>query len=99
MSWGTCSIARERWLLVESAVGPVGVVVLDVVDDQAFELVLVPDDGPVEELSADGSDPPFGEGVGYGRADRALEDLEVLGSEDLVEGIDELAAAVANEGA
>jgi hypothetical protein len=42
----------------------VGVVVVRVVDDEAFELVLVPDDGAVEEFPADGSDPAFGEGVG-----------------------------------
>ena len=40
-----------------------GVVVLDVVGGQAFELLLVPDDGAVEEFSADGADPAFGEGV------------------------------------
>ena len=77
---------------------PVGVVVLDVFGDQAFELLLVPDDGAVEELSADGADPSFGECVGYGCADRGLEDLEAFCSEDLVEGVDELASPIANEG-
>ena len=43
--------------------GPVFVVVPDVVDDESFELVLVPDDGAVEELSAQGADPAFGECV------------------------------------
>ena len=36
---------------------PVGVVVVDVVDDELFGLLLVPDDGAVEEFSADGADP------------------------------------------
>ncbi len=77
--------------------GSVLVVGVDVVGDEAFELALVPDDGAVEKLSADRSDPAFGEGVGYRRADRALEDLEAFGSEDLVEGVDELAASVSDE--
>jgi hypothetical protein len=38
--------------LVEGAVWPVGVVVVDVVDDETFELMLVPDDGAVEQLAA-----------------------------------------------
>jgi hypothetical protein len=33
--------------------GSVLVVVPDVVDDESFELVLVPDDGAIEELAAD----------------------------------------------
>ncbi len=39
----------------------VGVVVVDVVDDELFEVVLVSDDGPVEEFAAQGFDPSFGE--------------------------------------
>jgi hypothetical protein len=41
-------------------------VVVDVVDDEAFELGLVLDDGAVEEFAADGSDPAFGMAVGHG---------------------------------
>ena len=70
---------------------------IDVVDDESFELALVPDDGPVEELSAQGSDPALSEGVGYRCADGGLEDLEAFGSEDLVERVDELAAPVSHE--
>jgi len=79
-------------------VGSVGVVVVDVVDHEPLDLALVPDDGSVEELAADGSDPAFGERVGHWRADRTLENLEALGSEDLIEGVDELAAPVTNQG-
>ena len=39
------------------------VVVLDVVAHQAFELAAVPDDGAIEKLSADRSDPALGERV------------------------------------
>ena len=47
----------QRWPLVEAAVGPMFVVVVDVVGHEAFELVLVPDDGAVEQFPAYGSDP------------------------------------------
>ena len=77
--------------------GPVRVVVVDVVDDEPFELPLVPDDGAVEELASKGADPAFGECVRHGGAHRRLEDLHAFGSEDLVEGVDELACAVAHE--
>jgi hypothetical protein len=51
----------------------------------------------VEKLAADRSDPVLSEGVGYRGADSGLEDLEGLGSKDLVEGVDELAASVPNQ--
>ncbi len=72
-----------------------GVVVADVVDDEAFELSLVPDDGAVEQLSSQGCDPAFSESVRDRGADRALEDLEALGSEDLVEGVKAASSAAA----
>ena len=37
------------------------VVVIDTVDDEPFERVLVPDDGAIEQLPADRSDPAFNE--------------------------------------
>ena len=54
-------------------------------DSQSLELVLVPDDGAVEELWADRSDPAFSERVGHGGADGGLEDLEAIGLGDLAE--------------
>ena len=77
--------------------GPVGVVLVDVVGDEVFELVLVPDDGAVKKLSAQGADPAFGERVGHWDADRGAQDLETFGSEDLVEVVDELAGAVSQK--
>ena len=85
--------------MVEGLVGSVGVVVIDVAGDESLELVLVPDDGAVEELAADRSDPSLGERVCHRCADRGAEDLEFFGSEYLVEGGGELAAAISNEGA
>jgi len=78
-------------------VGSVLVVMADVVGDEAFELGLVLDDGAVEEFASDRSDPAFGERVGHRGADRGLEDFEAFCAEDLVERVDELAAAVTNE--
>jgi hypothetical protein len=78
-------------------VRPVFVVVLDVVDDEPLKLALVPDEGAVGKLTADRPDPAFGGRVGHRGADRCLEDLEALGSKDLVEGVDELAASVSNQ--
>ena len=75
----------------------VRVVVVDVSDNEPFELVLVPDEGAVEKFASDGSDPPFRERIGNRCSDRGLEDLESFGSEDLIEGVDELAAAVTNQ--
>jgi len=83
---------RCRGSLFERLVGPVLVVVSDVVAHEAFELWSVPDDGAVEEFSADRADPAFGERVRHWSADGGLEDLEALSSEHLVERFDELAA-------
>jgi hypothetical protein len=50
-------------VLIEGTLGSVRVVLVDVVDNETFELVLVPDDVAVEEL-ADGCYPAFSERVG-----------------------------------
>ncbi len=44
-------------MLVERAVGPVQVVVLDVVDHEPVKSLLVPDESAVEQLTADRPDP------------------------------------------
>ena len=77
--------------------GPVRVVMIDVVDDKPLKLATVPDDGPVEEFASQGADPAFGERVRHGSTHRCGEDLAAFGSEDLVEGVDELAGAVSHE--
>ena len=74
-----------------------GLDMVDVVDDEAFELSLVQDDGAVEQLAAQSADPAFSESVRDWGADGCHEDLEALGSEDLVEGVNELAASVTHE--
>ena len=70
-----------------------GCVAVDVVDDESLELLVVPDDGAVEQLAAQGCDPAFGERV----RDRCLEDLGALGSEISSNASSELAGAVAHE--
>ena len=59
--------------------GPVRVVVIDVVDDKLVELVAVPDDGAVEELASKGADPAFGERwIGTGVRTGVLRTLQPL---------------------
>jgi hypothetical protein len=45
-------VASVGRALVEAAVGPAGVVVVDVVAQELFELVAVPDEGAVQEFAA-----------------------------------------------
>ena len=49
--------------LVEAAVGPLAVVVVDELAEEDAELAFVPDEGAVQELVAEGPDPSFGVGV------------------------------------
>ena len=53
-------------VLVDPAMWPVVVVVIDVLDEQRVQLVFVPDDCPVGQLVAQRSDPSFGESVRLG---------------------------------
>ena len=52
---------------------PVLVVMVDVVDNEALELLAVPADGPVEEFASKRADPALGEGVGHWCSDRGPE--------------------------
>jgi hypothetical protein len=52
-------LGGQWWWLVEGAVGSMGVVVVDVIGNESFGLVLVPDDCSIGEFGADGSDLPF----------------------------------------
>ena len=71
--------------LFERAVRSMAVVVGDAVDDEAFDPSAVPDDGAVKEFPARGAD----QRVGHRRSYR--------GAEDLVKGVDELAASIPHE--
>ncbi len=58
--------------------GPVGVVVVDLVGHELLELAPVPDDGAIGELAADRSDPSFSEGVGNWSAHARLRPMRGL---------------------
>ena len=77
--------------------GSVSVVMVDVIDGEPFEVLPVPDDGPVEEFTAKRADPTLGERIRDWGPDRSLEDLEAFGQEDLIEAVDELATAVTDQ--
>jgi len=83
--------------LADSTVGPVGVVVLDVLDEQGSKLVFVPDDGPVEEFVTESPDPPLRERVRLRRPWRCSDRGDAGAGEDRVEGSGELAGAVADQ--
>ena len=55
--WRGCSLG-------EASVGPVLVVVRDEFIEEALELALVPDQGPVQQFVANGAHPSLGERVG-----------------------------------
>ena len=59
LSVGVWRLGRRWGSLIERAVGPVSVVVVDVVDHEPLELVLVlvPDDGAVKEFASQSADP------------------------------------------
>ena len=80
-----------------SAVGPLVVVVLEVLAQDALEVALVADQEPVEALGADGADEALGVGVRDGRADRRLDDADPFAREHGVEGGGELAVAVSDQ--
>jgi len=82
---------------MERAVGSVLVVVLHVVDDEAFELMLVPDDCLVQQFTTQRTDPAFSERVSDWGPHWGLEDLEAFSSEDLVKAVDELATSVTDQ--
>ena len=74
-----------------------GVVMIDVLHQDGFELTSVQDQHPVETLSTDGADAALGEGVGPRGSDRRADDLDPLGPEDLVEPGRELGVSVPHE--
>ena len=77
--------------------GAVGVVVGDIVGNYLFELMSVPDDGAVQQLTTKRSDPTLCECVRDWGPDGGFEALEAFGAEDFVKAVDELAAAVAHQ--
>ena len=86
-----------RWCQPESAMWPMGVVVVNVDAQDALELPAAGDEELVEAVAADGADPAFGERVGLRRPKWGADDLDAVASEDLVEDTAELAVSVVNQ--
>jgi hypothetical protein len=55
------------------------------------------DEDPVGALATEGTDPPFGDGVRTGSADRRADDRDLFRGEDGIETGDELGVSVADQ--
>lgn len=71
--------------LVDPAMGAVLVVAVDVLDNHASELPLVPDDGAVKQFVTQGTDPSFGVRVRSGRPRQDPNCGDPRSGEDVVE--------------
>jgi hypothetical protein len=74
-----------------------GVVVVDVYAQDAFELPAAGDQEPVEAVAANGADPAFGECVCLRRAKWSADDLDAFAAKNIVEVSAELAVAIVNQ--
>jgi hypothetical protein len=81
----------------EAAMGPLLVVVLEVVDEDPAEVALVVDEDPVEALAADRADDAFGVGVRDRRAHRRQDHPDSFAREDLVENARERRVVVTDQ--
>src|ERR1019366_5721209 len=77
--------------------GPVAVVVLNVLVDDSFEMSTTEDEHPVQAFTPDSTDEALGEGVCSGRSDRSSNGSDALGAEHLVEAGRELGVAIADQ--
>ena len=77
--------------------GPVNVVVLDVLVDYDLEMPTTEDKHPVKTLTPDRADEAFGVGVGTRCTDWRTNDPNALGTEDLVEAGRELGVPVPDQ--
>ena len=65
----------DRRAQVQSAVGPLTVVVLDVDPEHPLQVPTPKNEHPVQALCPNGSDPSLGEGVGPGSSDESADHL------------------------
>jgi hypothetical protein len=91
------SRAGTRDALADALVGPGGVVVVLVLGQDHAQVRLVKNQGPVEELPAQGADEALADGVHPGRLHGGADDGGAGGLEDGVEGAGEVRSAVADE--
>lgn len=95
--WPTTSPTLKGRAQLQSAVGPLAVVVLDVSPKHPLEVAAVEDQQPVQALGPHGANPPLGVGAGSRRSHRRRDDLGALAAEDIIEGAGELRVPVPNE--
>lgn len=90
---------RDGWewpkccCLVQRAVGAMVVEMGHVLGEYRFEVAAVEDQYPVEQFSADGTDPSFGDRVRSGRSYGCAQDADAFAGEHGVEHAGELAVA------
>jgi hypothetical protein len=85
------------WSLTECAVWPMSVVVVEVGLQDCSQVVTAENEDSVGALATDRADPPFGDGVGAGRAYRRANDLYLFRGEYGIETGDELGVAITNQ--
>src|ERR1017187_8163803 len=89
--------ARVRDALVDALMGPGGVVMLLVLGQGGAQVRLVQDQGPVEELTAQGADKALADRVHPRRLHGRAHDGGAGGLEDGIEGRGEVRAAVTDQ--
>jgi len=97
-----CRCSYRRWLrerrpLAERAVGPVLVVMRRVDVDDAVEVAPAEDEQPVKAFAPETADPTLGMCACPRRPHWRPDHAHAFGAEDLVEGVRELAVAVADQ--
>ena len=85
------------WELAKGAVGPGGVVVMQVLGQDLARVALIKDQQPVEQFASWGPDHPLAASVGSGCLRRTDEDVDAFGGDRGVEGVSELAGAVPDQ--
>ena len=90
-------VSLGRCVLAEGTVRPAGVVVAQVFGQYLAQVVVVDDQQPVEEFSAQGACDSFADGVRFGRLRGAGENPDAFRGEHCVERIGELARAVPDQ--
>ena len=85
------------WELAKGAVGPGGVVVMQVLGQDLARVALIKDQQPAGQLASQGPGHRLADGVGSGCLRRADEDVDAFGGEHGVDGVSELAGAVPDQ--
>jgi hypothetical protein len=90
---GDCIGQRaERRGLVQGAVRPVGVVEVLVLAQHGYQVVLVPDQRPVQQLASAAADPPLDDRIHPRRLNGGADNPDASGLEDFIECGGELAS-------